>query len=288
MDRLPIRRDITPAYVISIVVVLLMILVSVLSILFGGIYGASKPAHPVVSRAGDVANLVVGVPILLGVIWLSRRGHFMGLILWPGALFFVAYTYSLYVVGAPFNGLFLPYVTLVTLSAYTLIGLIASIDADAVRERLVSVRARIIGGALIGVGAAAVAGLTSVVVNMLTRSTAGEMTLRSQGTTAVDYIVGSAPLLIGGILLWRRESLGYLAAPGLLLVSLAGGVAFAVSVAMQAVMSGSSIDVTVVAIHLGIAMICLALLGYVLRRTASASSGRRPERTSPQSPADDH
>lgn len=268
MDRLPITRDLTMAYVISIVVVLLMILVSLVGIAFGGIYGGEKAVHPVVSRGGDVANLLVGVPMLLGAILLTRRSNLIGLIAWPGALFFVVYTYSLYAVGAPFNALFLPYVTLVILSAYTLIGVVASIDADAVRERLAAVRARIVGGALICIGAAAIAGLTSVVVSALGGSTASAMTLRSQGTTAVDYMVGSAPLLIGGVLLWRRESLGYLAAPGLLLVSLAGGVAFAISVVMEAVISGYSIDVAVVAIHLTIAAISLALLSYFLRAIA--------------------
>jgi hypothetical protein len=250
------------------VIVVLVIVVSVVGIVFGGIYGGVKSVHPVVSRGGDVANLVVGVPILFGAIWLSRRGNLTGLILWPGALFFVVDTYSLYAVGAPFNSLFLAYVTLVILSAYTLVGVVASIDGDAVREWFACARERIVGGALIGIGAAAIAGLSSVVFSTLAGSAAGEMTLRSQGTTAVDYMVGSAPLLIGGGLLWRREGLGYVAAPGLLLVSLAGGVGFAISVVMEAIMSGGSIDWAVVAIHLIIATISLGLLGYFLRFTA--------------------
>lgn len=63
--------------------------------------------------AHDGFNLVVGLPILLGSLWLARRGSLIGLLLWPGALFYVLYTYALYVVGAPFSALFLPYVALV-------------------------------------------------------------------------------------------------------------------------------------------------------------------------------
>ena len=56
--------------------------------------------------AQDAYNLVVGLPILLASLWLARRGSFIGLLLWPGALFYMLYTYALYLVGAPFSALF--------------------------------------------------------------------------------------------------------------------------------------------------------------------------------------
>lgn len=34
-------------------------------------------------------NLVVGMPLLLGSMWLTRRGSFAGLLLWPSAHFYV-------------------------------------------------------------------------------------------------------------------------------------------------------------------------------------------------------
>jgi hypothetical protein len=101
--------------------------------------------------AQDAFNLVVGLPILLVSIWLARRGALIGLLLWPGALFYVLYTYSLALVRAPFSVLFLPFVLLVTVSAYTTIGLIASIDGSLVRRRLAGVvTARVVGGILVG------------------------------------------------------------------------------------------------------------------------------------------
>ena len=39
----------------------------------------------------DAFNLVVGVPLPLGLLWLARRGSLVGLLLWPGALFYVLY-----------------------------------------------------------------------------------------------------------------------------------------------------------------------------------------------------
>lgn len=77
----------------------------------------------------------------------ARRGSLIGLLLWPGALFYLAYTYVHYLVGAPFSALFLGYVAIVALSAYTTIGLVASIDRDTARQRLSgAVRPRLVGG----------------------------------------------------------------------------------------------------------------------------------------------
>lgn len=86
---------------------------------------------------------------LLGSMWLARRGSLIGLLLWPGTLFYVLYAF--YLIGVPFNALFLLYVALVTVSTYTMIGLLASIDGEVVRQRLSAVMPRrTVGGALVG------------------------------------------------------------------------------------------------------------------------------------------
>src|SRR5687768_8546714 len=100
----------------------------------------------------DALNLVVGLPILVGAMWLARRGSLIGLLLWPGALFYVLYDYAYYVLGAPFSASFLPYIALVTLSAYTMIGIVAAIDAGAVRALMgPRIPRRLIGGFLAGI-----------------------------------------------------------------------------------------------------------------------------------------
>lgn len=39
--------------------------------------------------ANDVVNLVIGLPVLLGTLWLLRRGNLFGLLGLLGALFYV-------------------------------------------------------------------------------------------------------------------------------------------------------------------------------------------------------
>jgi hypothetical protein len=94
----------------------------------------------------------------------------VGLLLWSGTLSYVYYTYALSVVDAPFNGLFLVYIFLVVLSAYTIIGIVASIDTEAVYQRFAAAPAKALGMGLFGVGVLAAAGLTYPVITTLVGS----------------------------------------------------------------------------------------------------------------------
>jgi hypothetical protein len=278
-DGLPVARDPTLAYLASLLLVVLLAVASVAGILLApaGLYGGD-PTRLSVFVGQDVANLVVGLPILLGTTWLARRDSLLGLLLWPGALYYVLYTYALYLVGAPFNVLFLLYVVLVALSAYTTIGVVASIDGGAVRQRLSRVPARAIGGALVGVGLLATAGLTALVIPALADPMAADPLLRARWI--VDYTVGNPALLIGGVLLWRRAGLGYATAGGLLFLAGANGVAFAVGGVLGASLAAAPIDATVVAVHLGIAAVCLVVLACFLRG-APAGRGAGPTSAAP-------
>lgn len=281
---LPITRNLTLAYVSTLVVVALVAIVSALGLVLAptGLYGV-KPTLVSVFVGQDAANLVVGLPILLGSLWLAWRGNLIGLLLWPGALYYVLYTYALYLVGTPFNVLFLPYILLVTLSAYTTIGVVASVDGEAIRHRFAGVSARLVGGALVGVGVLATAGLTAPVIPALASPATIDPLLHARWI--VDYTVGNPVLLIGGVLLWRRDRLGYVAAAGLLFLSGANGVVFAVGGVLGALLTATPVEATVIAVHLVIAAVCFALFGVFLRgvmpgESTSSMNGRLVATTS--------
>jgi hypothetical protein len=254
---LPIQRDLGLAYASSAVVSVAIAVVSVAGLVRGseGLYAVESPLVQV-SRGGDAANLLLGLPTLLGSMWLARRGSLVGLLLWPGALFYALYAYALYLVGAPFDALFFGYVALVTLSAWTLIGIVASIDAAEVRRRLAMAPARSVGGALVVIAVLAYAGLTATALG----SPTNEAAMRPQWV--VDYALGTPALLLGGVLLWRRAALGYVAATGLLLVSGLNGLAFSASALLDGLLAGRSIEPAVVAVHLVIGVVSFALLAF--------------------------
>jgi len=150
-DPLPITRSLTPAYTASLLVAFIMIITAGTSILYRSvIYPTEKLMVSFVST--DAVNLVLGLPILLITMWLSHRGKLIGLLCWPGALFYVLYTYTTYLFGMPFNVLFLPYLLLVILSTYTIISIVSGIDGKAVQKRLQGyVPVRTSGGILMGI-----------------------------------------------------------------------------------------------------------------------------------------
>jgi hypothetical protein len=219
----------------------------------------------------DALNLVVGLPILLGSMWLARRGKLIGLLCWPGALFYVLYVYVPYVIGVPFNVLFLPYLVLVALSAYTLIGLVASIAGEAVRQRLTGVvLARTSGGILAGLAILIIVRQIAVIVTALTSQTPVD-TLELPSRIA-DFAVAVPALLVSGILLWRRKAIGYVASAGLLLgygVLALGLIPFMV---LQARYTASPIDVAGIVVVLVMAALCFIPFAFFVRGAASDRS----------------
>jgi len=226
--------------------------------------------------AQDVFNLAAGLPILVGALWLARRGSLFGLLLWPGALFYLVYTYVHYLIGAPFSALFLGYVAIVALSAYTTIGLVASTDGDAARQRLAgAVPPRLVGGLLVGLalltvgqdgsGAVATALAGGAPIDPLAR-----------GVWITDLTLGVPAMLIVGGLLWRRAALGYVAAAGLLLSFGMTSVVIAAMIALQPVLTGAPIDGATVVGLLIFGAVSLAPLLVFARGMASAHPQPEP------------
>jgi hypothetical protein len=267
-SRLPIRRDIGFAYVSSLGICVGIAAASVAGFVQGrgGLYDASTSV--LVSRGGDAANLLLVLPTLLFSLWLAKRGSLIGVLLWPGALFYGLYAYIPYLIGAPFTALFFVYVALVTLSAFTLIGLLASVDGGEVRQRLEAVPVRNFGGALVAIAVLAYLGLTVNEVNALANPVI-EPAMR--GHWVADWAVGTPALLLGGVLSWRRAPIGYVAAAGLLLVSAIGGVVFAFAAVVDNLLASPLTEPATIAVHLVIAAVSFALLGHFVRR---ASFGR--------------
>ncbi len=270
MVTLPIKRDLTLAYLVSGIVALIMSVASVAGLLYGShIY----PASQVSSDTGtDALNLVAGLPILLSSMWLARRGSLIGLLCWPGALFYILYVYIFYVLGVPFNALFLPYVVLVTLSAYTTIALVASIDGEAVWRRLSGgVPARTTAVLLILTAILFMAvDVIAIATALANRTPVGSATRVSW---IADFTVQLPALLIVGVLLWRRQALGYVAAPGLLLQGSVLNAGFAIVLLLQSIFIGSAINAPFVALVFVIGAISFSLLVFFMR---GAASGQTP------------
>jgi hypothetical protein len=214
---LPVTRNLTLAYAFSLVIAAIMAVAAVAGLLFPS---AIYPTDELIMSFApvDAFHLVVGLPILLGSMWLARRGKLIGLLCWPGVLLYVLYSYITNLVGVTFGVLFLPYLLLVTLSAYTTIGLVASTDGEAVRQRLTgNVPARVAGGILVGLTSLFIVMNVSAIVTAVTSQPPSEPE-HPVYVLIADFTAVIPTCLVGGLLLWRRQALGYVGGAGLLLM----------------------------------------------------------------------
>lgn len=273
MVTLPIKREVTLASLCSGLVALLLSVASLAGLLDGShLYPASQVSG---NTGTDALNLVVGLPLLLGSMWLARRGSLIGLLCWPGALFYILYVYTFYLLGVPFNALFLPYVALVTLSAYTLIGLVASFDGQAVRHRLSGgVPVRTTAGLFLLLALLFLTvDVVQVVTTLASRASVNSTTYASWCT---DCTVQLPALFVAGLLLWRREALGYVAAPGLLLQGGVLNAGYALVLAFQAIFAAAPLNAPFVALVFVIGVLGFILLAFFVRAAARGHAPASP------------
>ena len=265
--RLPIRRSLTPVTISSLVIALLMAVASAAGLLLPDLLYPTETLQ-LSFMATDVVNLSIGLPILLGSIWLARRGRLLGLLLWPGALFFVLYHYIVYTFGLPLNVGFLLALLLLALSAYTLAGLVARIDGEAVEGRLKGrVPERLAGGFLAGSGAAFFLLATGTIVSgILGQTPISEADLALQ----VSDTIVSLAWIIGGILLWRRQPLGYVTGTGLLFQASMLFIGLLVYFTLQPFLSGTPFPVVDFVVVFVMGLICFVPFGLFLRGIVSS------------------
>jgi hypothetical protein len=210
---LPVSGRLTLLYALSLVIAALVAAGSVAGLLYRTTLYPTEALRGS-SVANDLVNLALVVPVLLVSVGLAWRGKLIGLLFWPGALFCVLYNEIAYVVALPLSGVFPLHLALAALSVYTLIGVVVAIDQKAVQQRLAgAVPERFCGGILVGLGVLFLVLVASTLFNALLGQ--APLTEPVRGTQVADTIVIPS-WIIGGILLWRRQELGYAAGLGLL------------------------------------------------------------------------
>ena len=131
---LPVKGNLAPASVASLAAGMAVAVGSVVSLTVPAIAYPTKD----LMRSflpNDVVNLAVGLPALLVSMWLARRGALLGLLFWPGALFYLLYNYLVPTLSLPPNGAFFLDLSAAGLSLYATVRLVTGIDRAAVREQ---------------------------------------------------------------------------------------------------------------------------------------------------------
>ena len=211
---LPVVRDLTLPYVLSLLTAALLAISSVAGLLHQerGLYPPDPRTLPAFVGQ-DAATLAVGLPLLLGSVRAARRGALRGLLLWVGALFYIAYSYAYYL--TLFNPLFLVYVCVVSMSLYALLYLLVSINAEQVRQRFSQrTPVRLAGGFLMVM--MGLFGAMWVAAILAALATGAGPTEVQRTVWPLDLVIAFPAGFWGGLWLWRRRPLAYVVAPLLL------------------------------------------------------------------------
>lgn len=124
---------------------------------------------------------------------------------------YAVYNYAYYLFGAALNTFFLLYVAVLALAVVTLVLSLSRLDVASVAASFrAKMRVRLIGGyfVLIGIGLAAVWLIMWAAYAFGGRPTPIEPEA-FKVVAALDLVIIVPPLLLGGVLLWRRKAWGY-------------------------------------------------------------------------------
>ncbi len=263
---LPVKHNLTLIYALSFIIAILMAAASVAGILYQTIVYPTDELHQSF-LPNDVVNLLIGLPMLLASMWLTRRGKLIGLLFWPGALFFVLYNYIVYVFAMPLNLAFLAHLVLVMLSVYSLIGLLTSIDGKVVQQRLTGeVPERLAGSVLAGLGLLFFLLVIGAIVQTLISQT--PLAETELALHVADFLITPA-WVVCGVLLWRRKVFGYVAGLGLLFQASMLFIGLIIVLFLQPFLTSASFSLDDVVVIFAMGLICFIPLVLYMRGVVS-------------------
>jgi hypothetical protein len=256
-------------YISSVILAAIMAGTSLIGLIVpSATYSSQELAETFVPN--DVLNLFIGLPVLLLSVWLAFRGTLLGLLLWPGALFYVVYTYLTYIFSIPFNVLYFGYFMLVVGSVYSIIVLLLKLEATSIYRKLESVvPARTTGIILTVFGSLfAIRALGILIGSTLSGK---PLAVTEFGLNITDLII--TPFwVVGGVLLIKRKKSGYLVGLGILYQATMLMIGLLAYLGLSSIMTDRSFNLTDFIVVLALSLIFIIPFVLFIRGTNAAQN----------------
>ena len=210
---LPLKQDIQQGLSMTLLLAALMGGMSLVGLVFPDwVYPSEDLVQAFLTN--DLLNLIIGLPILLGPLWLIRQEVWIGLLCWPGAVLYVLYNSIAYLTGIPFGLVPLVHLLIVFLSAFIVYSFLRGIDGDALQAEFGGRVSETFGGwVLVVFGLIFIGRAAGAIVGMV--SGASLASTPDLGVLIADLVLSTCWIL-GGASLIRGSSLGYASGLGLL------------------------------------------------------------------------
>jgi len=199
---------------LSIVVIFLTALASFGGLFLNGLYRDNEFVKAV-WLGNDIVTFFIVLPVMTGALIFSIHNSLKAQLIWMGTLWYMVYNYIFYMYGAAFNKFFLLYVFIFTLSVVSLILALMKTDIQLLAQRISSkAPVKWISGFMLFfaffIGSLWLAQALSFV---FTNEIPASITQTSHPTgvvyaTDLSFLVST--LIVGAILLWKREVWGYI------------------------------------------------------------------------------
>jgi hypothetical protein len=227
------RGSLRWAYRLSGVAAVLALVAALGGLLWGG-RGLYDPDPYLLPQlyGQDAVTLSLALPLLLLAMSRAAQGSVRALLVWPGALFYLTYSYYFYLMDVRFNVLFLVYAALVSTSLYAFIVLLAQLDPYAIRDRFrVGRAARFSAGFLLAMAALFGTLWVSDIVRLLI--TGQPLSGVPRLVYAIDLAVVLPAMTLAGVWLWQDRAWGYALAGVLLVKVCALGITLLINTALS-------------------------------------------------------
>ncbi len=205
-----------PAFVLSVIIVILATATSLGGLFITGLYQDNNFVESL-WKPNDLVTLVVAVPMLVSALIFSRQGSQRAQLVWMAMLDYTLYNYAFYLFGSAFNWFFLLYVALFTLSIYALILGLVNIDVNKIGQNFrEGTPVKWISGYMLFVAA----GLSTIYISQslafIATGKLPEIVLKTGHPTSVIFALDLSLLIpvfvLGAIWLWKRVPWGYVLA----------------------------------------------------------------------------
>jgi hypothetical protein len=216
----------------------LAILTSLVS--YGGIFIESTyikecPGYAAQGIGQDIVNLFVVVPVLCIAAFFAWRKSKLGLLLWSGAIFYLAYSYTIYCFGLHFNNLFIAYCMILGLSFYSLVYFVFSSLRENTSEWFEKRNPSTSTGIFLIIIAVLFyfiwfTEIIPAIINNTTPKSITDSGLLVNPVHVLDIAICLPALIITGIALIKRENIGFLLAPTMLVFCIFMAIAIAAMV----------------------------------------------------------
>lgn len=123
-------------YTNSLLIALLAAITTLSGLLWKGFYSQETVSMGAQAMGQDLVTLLVAIPLLLLSVYLIRQKSLRGQMVWMGTIFYFLYTYASLSFLATYNQLFLVYVAIFSLSLYTFLYGIMSLDASTLKKSI--------------------------------------------------------------------------------------------------------------------------------------------------------